>query len=161
MLIYAIILVCPIFASKHFVIGEKTMKCPTLIYPERDNGYGDKETHVFYSIKPVIDRFMVIDFNMGVLRIRPMCDSTIDNMLTIIAGCFEKNANVGSELAKIYGEETQLAAIKLELNNASVMVNSENRNSVVFLGQKTEDPKCEKEMADNATPCRTTANYVG
>ena len=137
------------------------MKCPTLIYPERGNGYGDKDTHVFYSIKPVIDRFMVINFSMGVLTIRPMHNSTIDNMLAIITGCFEKNANVCSELSKDYGEKTQLIAIKLELNNASVMVTSENKSNVVFFGKKSEGPKCEKGMAFNANSCKTPANYVG
>ena len=135
------------------------MKCPTLIYPERGNGYGDKNTHVFYSIKPVIDRFMVIIFSMGVLTLRPMHNSTIDNMLAIITGCFEKNANVCSELSKVYGEETQLIAIKLELNNASVMVTSEDKSNVVFFGKK--GPKCEKGAAFNANSCKTPANYVG
>ncbi len=138
------------------------MRSPTIVYPSRSDNYGDKNMYVFYSIKPVIDRFMVTDFKDSIATIKPMYKSTVANMLAIVAGCFEEKSNVSSELFKVYENETMLTAIRLVLDNATVMVTRDNANNLLLnYGQKSANKKCEQEVAENATNCERLAENVG
>ena len=105
---------------------------------------------------------MVTDFKDSIATIKPMYKSTVANMLAIVAGCFEEKSNVSSELFKVYENETMLTAIRLVLDNATVMVTRDNANNLLLnYGQKSANKKCEQEVAENATNCERLAENVG
>ncbi|MBQ8044515.1 MAG: hypothetical protein IJ272_10320 [Clostridia bacterium] len=96
--------------------------------------------HIFYTQDR--DVLEVLDFKDGVVKLDPLCGTSIDSYAKAVAGCFRVRSNFKRELAKVFVTQKNIPlkqvpfeTITFNFNGVTVVVNRENADAKKIYAQ--------------------------